>query len=84
MNESLSSLFNKASQLDQAERAALAGMLLDSLDPASDDNPEAVEAAWAAEIERRVRDIDHGQVETVSWESVRDRLDARGQARGRG
>ncbi len=80
MTESLSTLFRKASQLDQTDRAALAGLLLESLDPASD---ASVEAVWAAEVERRVREVDQGLVRTVPWEALRDRLDARGQARDR-
>jgi putative addiction module component (TIGR02574 family) len=36
-----------------------------------------VEAAWAAEIERRVREIDSGDVKTIPWEEVRAKLYAR-------
>jgi len=78
MTESLHTLFSKASALDQADRAALAGLLIDSLDPVRD---EAVEAAWAAEVERRVRELDQGQVAAVSWDTLRDRLDARAETR---
>ena len=84
MTESLSTLFSKASELDAIDRAALAGLLIESLDPTADESVEAVEAVWAAEIERRIREVDQGQVKTVPWETLRDRLDARGQARGRG
>ena len=64
-------LFQEALQLDEAERAALAGMLIDSID---NDVEEGVEAAWVAEIERRVAELDAGTVETVPWEVVRDDL----------
>jgi putative addiction module component (TIGR02574 family) len=33
-----------------------------------------VEAAWKAEIERRVAELDAGVVETIPWDIVRDRL----------
>jgi putative addiction module component (TIGR02574 family) len=33
-----------------------------------------VEAAWMAEIERRVAELDAGIVETIPWEIIRDRL----------
>lgn len=81
MTEAITRLFQQASSLDASDRAALAGLLIDSLDPASDDS---VESAWAAEIEGRVREVDQGLVKTVPWEVLRDRLDARGQARDRG
>jgi len=38
------------------------------LDPISD--PE-IEAAWSAEIERRLVEIDAGTVELIRWEDVR-------------
>jgi putative addiction module component (TIGR02574 family) len=64
-------LFQEALQLDEAERAALAGMLIDSID---NDVEEGVEAAWIGEIERRVAELDAGTVETIPWEVVRDDL----------
>lgn len=64
-------LFQEALRLDDAERAALAGMLIDSIDK---DVEEGVEAAWIAEIERRVAELDAGTVETIPWEVVRDDL----------
>jgi putative addiction module component (TIGR02574 family) len=39
------------------------------------ENPDPeIEAAWAAEIERRIAEIDSGQVKLVPWEKVRDGL----------
>jgi putative addiction module component (TIGR02574 family) len=35
---------------------------------------EDVEAAWAEEVERRVREIDRGEVKTIPWEDVRAKL----------
>jgi putative addiction module component (TIGR02574 family) len=32
---------------------------------------EEVDAAWDEEIERRVQQIDSGEVKTISWEEVR-------------
>ena len=64
-------LFNEAAELDEGDRAALAGLLLESLD-----HPPipGVEAAWAEEIARRVDELDAGQVKPVPWEEVRERL----------
>ncbi|MGH6931276.1 MAG: addiction module protein [Dongiaceae bacterium] len=64
-------LFNEALQLDESERAALVGMLIDSIDR---DTEEGVEAAWMAEIERRIVELDAGMAETIPWDVVRDRL----------
>jgi len=52
----------------------LAGLLLDSLAGEPD---EGVEAAWAEEIEHRIRQIDSGEVTTIPWEEVRAKLFAR-------
>ena len=77
MPTSVTQLFVEASHLDEGDRAALAGLLLESLDQPP---RPGVEAAWAEEIERRVRELDSGEVETVSWEDVKNRLLAQEQA----
>ena len=74
MARDLTELFQEASQLPEAERAELAGRLLESLHGEPDDD---VEAAWAEEVERRVRQIDSGEVKTIPWEEVRAKVYAR-------
>jgi putative addiction module component (TIGR02574 family) len=64
-------LFRQALQLDESERAALVGMLIDSFDS---DGEEGVEAAWMAEIERRIVELDAGVAKTIPWDVVRDGL----------
>ena len=49
-------------------------MLIESLDGPPDEN---VEATWAEEVERRVREIESGAVETIPWEQVRAELFSR-------
>jgi putative addiction module component (TIGR02574 family) len=71
MTTSREYLYKKALELDESERAALAGMILDSLDQQAD---EGVEPAWLAEIERRMDELDSGAVESIPWQSVRARL----------
>ncbi len=71
MARSVADMFKEASDLGEADRATLAGLLLESLEQEPDPD---VEAAWAEEIERRVRQIDAGEVELVPWEEVRKRL----------
>jgi putative addiction module component (TIGR02574 family) len=74
MVASVVSLFKEASYLDEADRATLAGLLLESLDQPP---IPGVEAAWAEEIERRVKQLESGEVQQVSWEDVQARLLAR-------
>ena len=74
MSRTLQELYREASELSENERAELAGLLLESLES----EPEAgVEAAWAEEIERRVRELDSGNVKTIPWEQVRAQMHAR-------
>jgi putative addiction module component (TIGR02574 family) len=65
------SLFKEATELDEADRAALAGLLLESLDH---ETAAGVDAAWAEEIERRIQQLESGEVKPVSWDEVRARL----------
>ena len=71
MLKDLKDVFRDAVELSDRDRAALAGLLIESLEG----EPDAeVEAAWAAETERRVAELDAGVVKTVPWEDVRRRL----------
>jgi putative addiction module component (TIGR02574 family) len=58
------------------ERADLAAELLASLDDAAAEDPTEVEAAWAAEIERRARRVMSGETAGIPWEDVRQRAEA--------
>ncbi|MBM4062159.1 MAG: addiction module protein [Planctomycetes bacterium] len=64
-------LLQRALELPPEARAALAGSLLESLDTAVDADAEA---AWSAEIDRRVREIDGGTVTLVPWSEARKRI----------
>lgn len=70
----------EALRLPEAERAALAGELIESLDTDVDADAEA---AWSAEIRRRVEDLNSGRARTVPWAEARRRirLAAQGGAR---
>jgi len=65
----------EALTLPIAERADVAAELLASLDAAEADNPAEVEAAWAAEIERRARRAIAGESAGIPWEDVRQRAE---------
>jgi putative addiction module component (TIGR02574 family) len=67
MTSKAKKLLDEALELAPAEREALAGQLFDSLDP---DDPDA-EAAWQAEIERRITEMDQGQVKPIPWAEAR-------------
>jgi putative addiction module component (TIGR02574 family) len=57
--------------LPERDRGNLAASLIRSLDATPD--PSA-DAAWASEIERRIRDIDEGSVELEPWSTVMDNM----------
>jgi len=64
-------LLAEALQLPPEERAALAGELIQSLDSEVDGDAEA---AWSAEIRRRVERLDAGLANTVPWAEARRRI----------
>lgn len=71
MPKSVTEVFRDATDLSEHDRATLAGLLIESLEGEPD---PGVEAAWAAEIERRVAELDAGTIKTIPWEEVRQRL----------
>jgi putative addiction module component (TIGR02574 family) len=71
MSRNVTEVFQEAARLPERDRATLAGLLIETLDPVSDSD---VEAAWSEEIKRRLTEIDAGTVELISWEEVRAEL----------
>lgn len=69
-------LLREALTLPIAERADVAAELLASLDDAEAEDLAEVEAAWAAEIEKRARRAMAGESLGVAWEDVRRRAEA--------
>lgn len=61
-------VLEEALKLSPEARAALAASLLESLDEGID---EGAEAAWAAEISKRVHELDSGAVRPVPWPEAR-------------
>lgn len=64
-------LLQEALRLSTQERAELAAELLSSVDGEPD---EGVEAAWAAEIERRAGRAERGESIAEDWEIAKARL----------
>lgn len=75
MARDLKKLFREAFDLPESDRATLAGLLIESVEDAPDSD---VEEAWAVVAERRWREIESGNVQTIPWEEVRAKLYRRG------
>ena len=77
MKATLDKVAADALQLPTQDRAALAQVLLHSLEEQPADDPTEVRRAWEAEVERRVDDILSGRVEEIPAEEVLARLRAK-------
>lgn len=71
MPRKLAELKQEASQLSDEERAEFALSLIESLDGPAD---PVVEEAWRVEIERRLGQIDRGEVQPIPGDEVFARL----------
>jgi putative addiction module component (TIGR02574 family) len=71
MSTVLAELKQKAAQLSEAERAELVLALIESLDGEVD---TGVDEAWRVEIERRIAEIDRGEVQLIPGDEVFARL----------
>ena len=71
-------ILRTALALPAEARAMLADRLLESLDGPGQ---ERIDALWAEEAERRLREIEEGKVETIDGELVMQRLRSRRKQR---
>ena len=69
MRSKANRILDEALSLPEASRAELAGKLFHSLDTGQADS--RWEKSWAAEIERRIKEIDSGNAKLVPWGQVR-------------
>jgi putative addiction module component (TIGR02574 family) len=67
MNSTLAELEQKVTQLSADERAQLALFLLQSLEPADEGD---IDEAWRVESERRLAQIESGEVQSVPGDDV--------------
>lgn len=74
-------ILEAALRLPETDRIELAAILEDSIGDGSDgsdgsDGPsdEELEAAWIAEVKRRIEDVESGKSKLVPWEEVRQEL----------
>jgi len=65
-------LLDEILRLPELDRAEIAARLIESLEREVDAD---VDAAWAAEIERRCAALDAGQAVTSDWNDVRRRIE---------
>jgi putative addiction module component (TIGR02574 family) len=72
MSSKAQQVLREALRLPPKARADIAGTLLHSLDTQDAD----VEAAWNAELERRIKQVENGEVKLVPWDQSRRRLRA--------
>lgn len=72
MTKNAEQLLDEALRLSEQERAEFAARLIESLEREVDHD---VDAAWAAEIERRCAALDAGQAVTSDWNDVRRRIE---------
>ena len=68
MNTAIQEILNTALRLPDNDRANLAASLIESLDRPFDSD---VQTAWAAEIQRRITDLDSGAVRPIPWDKAR-------------
>ncbi len=71
MTQKAQVLLEEALKLSANERAEVAEQLIASLDDAPD---TGVEQAWQEEVQRRLGQIERGEVNTIPWEEVQRRL----------
>lgn len=74
-------LLQELKQLPRQDRADLAAALVEGEEAAFD---PAVEAEWAAEIKRRLDEIDSGKVKMIPGEQMLGEMEARIRARRSG
>ena len=74
MSTRADTILGTALSLPPDERAWLAEELIASLDEGQD---AEIQAAWAAEIEKRIAEVESGETETVSWEEASARIRAK-------
>ncbi len=71
MNNGVESILTQALQMHPSERAIIAERLLASLEPETD---WEVELAWQHEAQRRLAELDRGEVACIPWEQALQQL----------
>lgn len=77
MNKTVERIIAEALNMGPDERAYIVEQLISSLDIQADPD---VEVFWQQEVQRRISEIEKGQVICIPWEEVRERLRRRSSA----
>jgi len=72
MSETATKLLEQLLALPEADRAAIADQLNESLDDLSED----LDPAFEAELNRRLETVANGTADVVPWEQARDEMQA--------
>ena len=76
MKHAADRILQDALGLSDEERAEIAARLIESLDTDVNVDADALEEAWATEIERRCAALDAGTTGTSAWDDVRRQIEA--------
>jgi putative addiction module component (TIGR02574 family) len=83
MSPHLQKLLDEARKLSPNDRVELAHELFESVDDEELDDdqitPPAEDAEWAAELQRRIAEMESGAVKGIPWEEVRLKLLQQGE-----
>ena len=79
MSTHVEDLMDNAFRLSTQERADLAARLIESLET-EDEHDADTQAAWDAEIQRRLNELDTGQVKPIPWAHAREMIHLDGAA----
>ena len=71
MSNVVENILAQALRMPAEERATIAEHLISSLDSEVDTD---VEVAWQHEVQRRIEEVDKGEIVCVPWEQVLSRL----------
>lgn len=74
MKSSTKEILDRALEMPENDRAAIAERLIESLDAEPDRD---VEEAWQREVQRRLSELDRGEIECVPWEEIKARMEAK-------
>jgi putative addiction module component (TIGR02574 family) len=75
MPKTLSDVTRDAMELPEIERLRLARILLDLSEPAVD-SEEELQTAWENEINRRLHELESGQVKGIPLDQVKQRIES--------
>lgn len=64
-------IYDRALKLSAEDRSKLATDLIASLGPGPLEKDEGYDEAWAAEIDRRLLEIEEGRIEAIPWEDMK-------------